>query len=137
MDLVARQSESVAPGALGSEQAVGLVHEDRVIDGHGEVDVARMPRALGLVQVACAASAQDQSESIDPSIHLSVDLSIHRASASFSNPDGALGIGAILQSIAPRSQRRIIQTAGHRIEEAVKGAVVLDPLNRHGPDLIL
>jgi hypothetical protein len=49
VDFVARHPESVAVDTLGSEQAVGLVHEDRVIDWHGEFDMTRVARALGLV----------------------------------------------------------------------------------------
>lgn len=66
VDLMPGKSESVAVNTLSSEETVGLVHEDRVVDGYRKFDVARMPWALGLVQVACKAPTHDVVSSIPP-----------------------------------------------------------------------
>lgn len=41
---------------LRSKKTIGLVHKDRVVDGHREIDVARMAGARCLSEVTCRAS---------------------------------------------------------------------------------
>lgn len=52
----------MAIGTLRSEQAVGLVHEDRVVDGHGKFYMTSVAGALRLVEVACRASMHHVSQ---------------------------------------------------------------------------
>jgi hypothetical protein len=50
-----RQTETFAVDACGSEEAVGLIEEDRVINWNGKLNVTGMTGAIGLVEVACGA----------------------------------------------------------------------------------
>ena len=56
MDFPPGKTEPVAVNTLRAEQTVCLVHEDGVVDGHGELDMAGMAGTLRLAKVTCCAA---------------------------------------------------------------------------------
>lgn len=67
MDFSSCQTEAITIDALSAYQAKDLVHEGRVVDRNGEVDVARMART-GLLAEVASRTAGEQTQWV--SFHL-------------------------------------------------------------------